>query len=341
MGDPNNPKPLLKPGKDKGVFDVAITKLLKDFTSAELLTQEAEPSSSDDNKNSKFDHVISSMKCLHLRKPKLARYQRQCVVRKKGLSNTLNLAVAANSVQRPIVWPARLSSQDRKSSSAVLYPPRLDIAGTKSALTCTHQTKLAEKSLTNKEPKSEQKIFGSCQSSLLSFTSLSESRAEKCQEKGDNSPAGASSKLLTKRHTTGPLPPAKHARTSCNRTDTSPQRFSGYRSSSSSSTATSSQNFSGYRSSSPGTTATSSQNFSGYRSSSPGTTAAPDGLESLSALSAQLTAIQSSQPDGAFSRSCSQEMRMEETNVNKLASYLEDFLHIPRKMSSMAEMMYA
>ncbi|XP_059155189.1 oxidative stress-responsive serine-rich protein 1-like [Physella acuta] len=322
MGDPNNPKPLLKPGKDKGVFDVAITKLLKDFTSAELLPQEAEPSSSDDNKNSKFDHVISSMKCLHLRKPKLARYQRQCVVRKKGLSNTLNLAVAANSVQRPIVWPARLSSQDRKSSSAVLYPPRLDIAGTKSALTCTHQTKLAEKSLT-KEPKSEQKIFGSCQSSLLSFTSLSESRAEKCQEKGDNSPAGACSNLLTKRHTTGPLPPAKHARTSCNRTDTSPQRFSGYRSSSSS------------------TTTTSSQNFSGYRSSSPGTTAAPDGLESLSALSAQLTAIQSSQPDGAFSRSCSQEMRMEETNVNELASYLEDFLHIPRKMSSMAEMMYA
>lgn len=43
-------------------------------------------------------------------------------------------------------------------------------------------------------------------------------------------------------------------------------------------------------------------------------------------------------PSGA---SYCDEMGMDESNVNELASYLDDFLHIPKKMSIMAEMMYA
>ncbi|KAL3867647.1 hypothetical protein ACJMK2_040520 [Sinanodonta woodiana] len=39
-------------------------------------------------------------------------------------------------------------------------------------------------------------------------------------------------------------------------------------------------------------------------------------------------------------QSCSQQARLEETSVNELACYFEEFVHIPKKMSTMAEMMY-
>lgn len=39
--------------------------------------------------------------------------------------------------------------------------------------------------------------------------------------------------------------------------------------------------------------------------------------------------------------SCSQEARLDDLSVNELASYFEVFIHIPKKMSYMAEMMYA
>lgn len=45
--------------------------------------------------------------------------------------------------------------------------------------------------------------------------------------------------------------------------------------------------------------------------------------------------------DLTMDRSCSQEARLDEMSVNELAAYFEDFIHIPKKMSSMAEMMYA
>ena len=55
-----------------------------------------------------------------------------------------------------------------------------------------------------------------------------------------------------------------------------------------------------------------------------------------------VTTGQPASSSAGMGRSCSQEVRdMEDTNVNELASYLEDLLHIPRKMSTMAEMMYA
>lgn len=52
----------------------------------------------------------------------------------------------------------------------------------------------------------------------------------------------------------------------------------------------------------------------------------------------------SSNSSSASSSSCSQQARMNTTNcdvtIDELASYFETFVHIPKKMSSMAEMMY-
>ncbi|XP_033738842.1 uncharacterized protein LOC117326276 [Pecten maximus] len=44
--------------------------------------------------------------------------------------------------------------------------------------------------------------------------------------------------------------------------------------------------------------------------------------------------------DQVLERSCSQEARLDDMTVNELAGYFEDFVYIPKKMSSMAEMMY-
>lgn len=53
----------------------------------------------------------------------------------------------------------------------------------------------------------------------------------------------------------------------------------------------------------------------------------------------------SSSSSSSSSSSCSQQVRMHSTNncdvtIDELASYFETFVHIPKKMSSMAEMMY-
>jgi hypothetical protein len=44
--------------------------------------------------------------------------------------------------------------------------------------------------------------------------------------------------------------------------------------------------------------------------------------------------------DQYLERSCSQEARLDDMSVNELACYFDDFVYIPKKMSSMAEMMY-
>ncbi|XP_062592618.1 uncharacterized protein LOC134254071 [Saccostrea cucullata] len=44
--------------------------------------------------------------------------------------------------------------------------------------------------------------------------------------------------------------------------------------------------------------------------------------------------------DQYLERSCSQEARLDDMTVDELACYFEDFVYIPKKMSSMAEMMY-
>lgn len=47
-----------------------------------------------------------------------------------------------------------------------------------------------------------------------------------------------------------------------------------------------------------------------------------------------------SKPADLRSYSCSQQALIDDMSVDELAGYLDDFVHIPKKMSSMAEMMY-
>lgn len=50
--------------------------------------------------------------------------------------------------------------------------------------------------------------------------------------------------------------------------------------------------------------------------------------------------LKSKNSDPYLERSCSQEARLDDMTVNELACYFDDFVYIPKKMSSMAEMMY-
>ena len=47
-----------------------------------------------------------------------------------------------------------------------------------------------------------------------------------------------------------------------------------------------------------------------------------------------------SQSGSSVDITCSQEARLDDMTVDELAGYFENFVHIPKKMSSMAEMMY-
>lgn len=45
-------------------------------------------------------------------------------------------------------------------------------------------------------------------------------------------------------------------------------------------------------------------------------------------------------PYPVMERSCSQQARMDDVTMDELAGYFENYVYIPRKMSTMAEMMY-
>jgi len=45
-------------------------------------------------------------------------------------------------------------------------------------------------------------------------------------------------------------------------------------------------------------------------------------------------------PRPALERSCSQQARLDDVTIDELAGYFENYVHIPRKMSTMAERMY-
>lgn len=351
--DENSAKPLLKPGKGKGLFDVAISKLLKDFTSAELLSQTPENSSSivNSSQDPKYDCVVSSLKCLHLRRPIPARQRKMCVLKKKRLSNSLNLAVAANHFQKPIVWPAKLStSHCKKAQSHLLYPPRLDInknllPGSSSAIAA--KASKSEHKLEEVTCENERAIFGSSYSKLsnLSFSNLCEKTGlEQCSPEGLKQPktpsTNESSSSLAKRHSTGADPPAKFAKTVHCADKSRPVEYS----------------FSDYRRTHPRKSSFQHSFRASTNLATPETACGSPGLGQASAepispsledesswnLPLSSNSIQSLPLEGSsINRSCSLEMRMEETNVNELASYFEDLLHIPRKMSTMAEMMYA
>ena len=57
----------------------------------------------------------------------------------------------------------------------------------------------------------------------------------------------------------------------------------------------------------------------------------------FSAKSSTADSCQSCESDPV---SCSQEARLDDMTVNELACYFDDFVYIPKKMSTMAEMMY-
>ncbi|CAL1544332.1 unnamed protein product [Lymnaea stagnalis] len=350
----NSAKPLLKPGKGKGVFDVAISKLLKDFTSAELLSQTPETSSStiNPNQDTKYDCVVSSLKCLHLRRPIPAKQRKMCVLKKKRLSNSLNLAVAASHFQKPIVWPAKLSGGHcKKTQSHLLYPPRLDInknllPGSSSVI--APKGSKSESKPTNVMCENEHAIFGcsSSELSMLSFSNLCEKNDLeqssvvdlKNLETSSTNDSSSSTSSLAKRHSTGADPPAKFAKTvkGADKSGSVEYTFSDYRrtlprKSSVHHCHRSPTKFSSWK--------TAGQS-SGGASAEPVT--ASSEVETSSNLPLLPHSIQNTPLEGSsINRSCSLEMRMEETNVNELASYFEDLLHIPRKMSTMAEMMYA
>ena len=61
---------------------------------------------------------------------------------------------------------------------------------------------------------------------------------------------------------------------------------------------------------------------------------------SESALGASSLSESLSGTDCNLEMSCSQEARLDDTSVDDLAGYFDDFVHIPKKMSTMAEMMY-
>ena len=78
--------------------------------------------------------------------------------------------------------------------------------------------------------------------------------------------------------------------------------------------------------------------FKGYRSRSgvrPRTKRSSEFANGASSLSGSVSGT-----DCNLDMSCSQEARLDDTSVDDLAGYFDDFVHIPKKMSSMAEMMY-
>ena len=78
--------------------------------------------------------------------------------------------------------------------------------------------------------------------------------------------------------------------------------------------------------------------FKGYRSRSGLRTRTKKSPESAGGASSLTGSI--SGTDCNLDMSCSQEARLDDTSVDDLAGYFDDFVHIPKKMSSMAEMMY-
>lgn len=78
-------------------------------------------------------------------------------------------------------------------------------------------------------------------------------------------------------------------------------------------------------------------NYKGYRSHS----GSKQRVKRLSDSAAGASGASTSQSgECGVEISCSQEARLDDTSVDDLAGYFDDFVHIPKKMSSMAEMMY-
>ena len=262
--------------------------------------------------------IVSPLRNFHLQRP-AKKHSWSKTKQKCKKSRELNLSVAAGSIHRPVVWPARLRPESHNAiSKHVLHPARL--SSVSSLTKCSKKDSSIEaafsKKIVNmlrkntaldldcnpsvqqlpKNDKGAQRVFGISDPVLLpgketvSFLSLSACPSKK--EKDGTHP------------------------------DVETYNFSN-----------GSHNFR-------------SPSSQAYKPSN--STALPPGSQDKDFCSSNSTPAptshQTSSMLGEESRiphSCSHEMRLEETNVNELASYFDDLLHIPRKMSSMAEMMYA
>ncbi|CAG5123953.1 unnamed protein product [Candidula unifasciata] len=311
-------------------FDTSMSRLLQDFTSAELLVNTPEMSKETNScSDSVCETVINPMKHLHLRRPAVTKRKKSsaCSLKKKTSPNSLNIAIAACKFQRPIVWPARLSGQSDRLNSQILRPSRLltkaEAATAQEIQTPTDPRPSAEK-VSQRQNCSF--VFGKASVvdySSLSFSSLCEqatkniAEASKDVEDLNCGPApskdtGAGSvKPVCKRQSSTDAPPAKFARTygAGNNPGTSQAK-------------------------SP-STCESSRTSNVTLCNEPA--AAPSSLETLTTLRLALSSCGQAVSQASYS----QDISLDEINANELASYLEDLLHIPRKMSVMAEMMYA
>jgi len=251
------------------------------------------------------EDLITPLQKFHLRSPahvKSAAHRRR---KRTKESNELNLSVAAGSIQRPMVWPARLRTSACISKS-LLHPAKL------SALPSLSKASDSSISSTTIEKALNKKVIHMLQKN----TALNLSRLNESSELPSGSSklfgAGASNSNTPEESLTfnSLVKKSSDKKTNSKQSVISPSR--------------------------PSFPQSSSCLFPQFISSS------SNRNNSQNNDSCHNTCLPSSSEDQPLVRSCSSEMRLiEETNVNELASYLDDLLHIPRKMSSMAEMMYA
>lgn len=290
------------------------------------------------------------MKHLHLRRPVATKRKKACSP-KKTSSNSLNIAIAACKFQRPIVWPARLSGHSDRLNSQILRPSRL--LPEKGAH--AQETEASTDSCLSAEKLSQSQncgfIFGKASAvdySSLSFSSLSEQAAKNiveasndkeepgcCPAPGHRKESGQV-KPVFKRQSSSDSPPAKFARKYAldSKPGTIQTVYLDYR------TPESSRFFDTFNSThKKSASACETRHAANVTlcNDQAAAAAAPSSLETLTTLRVALTSCGQSVSQASYS----QDTSLDETNANELASYLEDILHIPRKMSVMAEMMYA
>lgn len=303
------------------VLDAAFLKLMDNFSSTKLFPRPVikSPEEKTNAENLCEEDIITPLKNFHLRRPFNSRRALKKQKKAGKATNDLNLAVAAGFIHKPVVWPARLKSTSKNSNSKILQPARFSVINLsndcaepvekvlnkKVIKTLQRNTSLDLKKVLSvtKSDNRTQRVFGITEGSCVDETSLPTFLSLR-EESSDTS----------KNENNAPT----YSDSAC---------FLRFRSPS--------QHFNPCSPTAQG-------NLQFNNNNSPVRSKPVENQSLVASVSPSQSALSTSSPDGArMSRTCSHEMRLEETNVNELASYFEDLLHIPRKMSTMAEMMYA
>jgi len=315
------------------VFDAAFSSLMVDFRSAKLSSPSpavvTEEKSSGKVKRHE-DDLVTPLRNFHLQTPADSKYASSKHKKKRRSSNELNLSVAAGFIHRPVVWPARLPAPSSEAlSKKLLHPARLSALHSLSKCSKDAAEKIYVENTLNKKVIAMLK-----KNTALDLSSASVRKHPKSDLSAQRVfGASACAAELNKQSTLG-----------C----TSFLSFSANTAKKQNGDITANNNIQCQNS--PSTTITSSSSdtqqqllfssssrsnrlFANFQSSNPSSV----DLSYLSSPAASAPAPE----DSTLARSCSHEMRLEEANVNELASYLDDLLHLPRPMSTMAEMMYA